>query len=109
MIDLIACFFAGAFLINSLPHLANGLSGRAFPTPFARRRGRAESSSTLNVLWGAFNLAAGCSLAGVPSGGDRHSPLHIAAFAVGGLLLGLFLARRFGARYGGNSPTPPMG
>ncbi len=34
--DYIAVFFAGAFLCNSLPHLACGLSGAPFPTPFAK-------------------------------------------------------------------------
>ncbi len=31
----VAHIFAGAFLINAVPHLVNGLSGRSFPSPFA--------------------------------------------------------------------------
>ena len=42
-------FFAGAFLCNCIPHLAAGLQGRAFPTPFARLRGATRSSPLLNV------------------------------------------------------------
>ena len=50
-------FFGGAFLANSLPHLINGVSGRAFQSPFAKPPGKGLSSSTVNVLWGFFNLA----------------------------------------------------
>ncbi len=48
----IAYFFGGAFLANSLPHLGNGISGRAFQSPFASPPGEGLSSSTVNVLWG---------------------------------------------------------
>lgn len=56
-VDSLAYFFGGAFLANSLPHLMNGISGRAFQTPFAKPPGKGLSSSTVNVLWGLFNLA----------------------------------------------------
>lgn len=104
MTDLIAYFFAGALLANSLPHLANGLSGRAFPTPFARPRGVGVSSSTLNVLSGAVNLAAGLGLAGRVGAFDLHRAPHASAIGAGALLLGLGIARRFGAQFGGISP-----
>ena len=52
----LAYFFGGAFLANSLPHLVNGISGRAFQSPFASPPGKGLSSSTVNVLWGFFNL-----------------------------------------------------
>ena len=29
----LALFFAGAFLVNSIPHFTNGISGRPFPSP----------------------------------------------------------------------------
>ena len=55
----IAAFFAGVFLANVVPHFINGVSGNAFPTPFANPPGKGLSSPTVNVLWGCFNLIAG--------------------------------------------------
>lgn len=37
----VTLFFAGVFLCNAVPHLAAGLQGQPFPTPFARPRGMA--------------------------------------------------------------------
>jgi hypothetical protein len=55
----VAYFFGGAFLANTLPHLGNGISGHPFQSPFASPPGEGLSSSTVNVLWGLFNLAVG--------------------------------------------------
>lgn len=55
----IGIFFAGAFLANAVPHFFHGISGDAFPTPFADPPGKGLSSPTVNVLWGVFNLAVG--------------------------------------------------
>jgi hypothetical protein len=55
----IACFFAGGFLANVVPHFVHGISGDRFPTPFAHPPGKGLSSSTVNVVWALFNLAAG--------------------------------------------------
>jgi len=55
----VAYFFGGAFLANAVPHLVNGISGRPFQSPFASPPGQGLSSSTVNVLWGLFNLAVG--------------------------------------------------
>src|ERR1700729_1600794 len=52
----IAYFFGGAFLANTVPHLVNGISGSSFQSPFASPPGEGLSSSTVNVLWGLFNL-----------------------------------------------------
>ena len=52
----IAYFFGGAFLANTIPHLVNGISGSPFQSPFASPPGQGLSSSTVNVLWGMFNL-----------------------------------------------------
>ena len=52
----IAYFFGGFFLANSWPHLANGVSGRAFQTPFAKPHGVGLSTSMVNVMWGFANL-----------------------------------------------------
>lgn len=67
-----ACFFAGMFLANAVPHFVQGVSGNAFPTPFAKPPGRGLSSPTVNVLWALLNLVAGYILfrVGRASGGS---------------------------------------
>jgi len=55
----VSYFFGGAFLINALPHFLSGVSGHPFKSPFASPPGEGLSSATVNVLWGAFNLAMG--------------------------------------------------
>ena len=55
----IACFFAGTFIANMVPHFIQGVSGGTFPTPFANPPGKGLSSPTVNVLWGLFNLIIG--------------------------------------------------
>ena len=55
----IACFFAGMFLTNVVPHFVHGISGDPFPTPFAKPPGRGLSSPTVNVVWALFNLIVG--------------------------------------------------
>ena len=50
-------FLAGAMLANGGPHLVIGATGRRNLTPFGR-----DSSSAVNALWGAVNLAGGCTL-----------------------------------------------
>jgi hypothetical protein len=57
--NYIACFFAGIFLANFVPHFVHGISGGRFPTPFAHPRGKGLSSPTVNVVWGLSNLVVG--------------------------------------------------
>jgi len=57
--NYISCFFAGLFLANVVPHFIHGVSGDAFPTPFANPPGKGLSSPTVNVLWALFNLVIG--------------------------------------------------
>jgi uncharacterized membrane protein len=54
-----ACFFAGTFLANAVPHFVHGISGDRFPTPFAYPPGKGLSSPRVNVLWALFNLVVG--------------------------------------------------
>jgi hypothetical protein len=92
----IAHFFAGAFLINAVPHLVNGLSGRSFPSPFASPPGVGDSPALVNVLWGFANLVIGYGLlAGV---GPFTFCLSLDALAVvlGALVMGWRLASHFG-------------
>ena len=55
----VACFFAGAFIANMVPHFIHGISGDVFPTPFATPAGKGPSSPTVNVFWGLLNLLIG--------------------------------------------------
>jgi hypothetical protein len=55
----VACFFAGAFLANTVPHFVQGVSGNSFPTPFANPPGKGLSSPTVNVMWSLGNLVVG--------------------------------------------------
>ena len=68
----IACFFAGMFLTNVVPHFVHGISGDRFPTPFAHPPGKGLSSPLVNVLWALLNLVVGFILfrAGKVSSGD---------------------------------------
>jgi hypothetical protein len=55
----VACFFAGMFLANFVPHFVMGVTTVPFPTPFSNPPGKGTSSPTVNVYWGFFNLVAG--------------------------------------------------
>jgi hypothetical protein len=91
----VALFFAGAFLCNSLPHLAAGLQGRPFPSPFARPRGVGLSSPLVNVLWGIFNVVAGLVLLSMqPVSIGLNAPFIIVI--AGALAIGVYLALHFG-------------
>ena len=96
--------FGGAFLTNALPHLVSGLMGRPFQSPFAKPPGEGLSSSTVNVLWGVFNLAAGYVLICRVGEFDLRSTDHAVALGLGVLFSGVMLARMFGRFHGGNSP-----
>lgn len=54
--DYVAHAFAALFLVNSIPHLVSGLTGRPFPSPFSSPPGRGNSPAMVNVVWGSFNL-----------------------------------------------------
>ncbi len=97
--------FGGAFLTNGLPHFISGLMGRPFQSPFAKPPGKGLSSSTVNVLWGFFNLAVAYVLVCRVGSFDPHSTDHIVAFGLGVLVMGVFSARTFGRFHGGNSPV----
>lgn len=95
VLGYLALFLAGALLCNAIPHLASGLTGVPFPTPFAKPRGVGESPPLTNVLWGAANLFAGSAL-------TWHfvrrldAPIAFPVMAAGFLAIGAYLARHFG-------------
>lgn len=94
-------FFGGAFLANTLPHLTNGISGRSFQSPFASPPGKGLSSSTVNVLWGFFNLAVAYVLLCRVGSFNLLNTCHVLVAAAGFLVMSLMLARAFGRFHGG--------
>jgi hypothetical protein len=101
---LVSYFFGGAILANAAPHLVAGLMGRPLQSPFAKPPGQGLSSSTVNVLWGFFNLVVGYVLVCRVGDFDLKDTLDVAALGLGVLLLALMLARQFGRFNGGNAP-----
>lgn len=100
----VAYFFGGAFLTNAVPHFVSGVMGRPFQSPFAKPPGQGFSSSTVNVLWGFFNLVMGYLLICRVGNFDLHSTDQVVAMGLGVLFLGLLVGQRFGRFNGGNSP-----
>jgi hypothetical protein len=97
----LAYFFGGAFLANTLPHLINGISGNAFQSPFASPPGQGLSSSTVNVLWGFFNLAVAYLLIGRVGSFNLRKNQHALLLGAGFLLMCILSARAFGRFHGG--------
>jgi hypothetical protein len=91
----VVMFFAGAFLCNSIPHLASGLRGEPFPTPFAKPRGVGLSSPFVNFLWGSFNVVVGIALLSSRPVVTVHDP-HFIALIAGALAIGTYLSLHFG-------------
>lgn len=79
--DYVACFFAGAFLANTVPHFVHGISGDRFPTPFASPPGKGLSSPTVNVLWALFNLVVAYFLFRIEHVSSGDYPVLIVFFA----------------------------
>jgi hypothetical protein len=97
----VSYFFGGAFLANSIPHLVNGISGRPFQSPFAKPPGQGLSSSTVNVLWGLFNLAIAYLLVYRVGSFNLLNTCHVVTLGAGILLMSVMLARTFGRFHGG--------
>jgi hypothetical protein len=76
--------------------------GRSFQSPFAKPPGEGLSSSTVNVLWGFFNLVVGYFLIYRVGKFDLNSTGHILALGVGVLVMGVISARVFGRFHGGD-------
>ncbi|MGA2424867.1 MAG: hypothetical protein ABSG07_12760 [Terriglobales bacterium] len=97
----LAYFFGGVFFANALPHLGNGISGHAFQSPFATPPGVGLSSSTVNALWGLFNLAIGYLLVCRVGNFELRKTQHVLVLGAGILLMSLNLAHYFGRFHGG--------
>ncbi|MGC1549397.1 MAG: hypothetical protein WA777_12780 [Rhodanobacter sp.] len=101
----VSYFFGAAFLTNAVPHLVSGVMGRPFQSPFAKPHGEGFSSSTVNVLWGFFNLAVSYVLLCRVGNFDLHATDQVVVAGLGALLMGVASARMFGRFNGGNTPT----
>ena len=90
----VACFFAGMFLANVVPHFVHGISGDRFPTPFAHPSEKGLSSPTVNVVWALFNLMVGYNLfrVGKVSSGDDSA---LVVFFAGIVAISALLSLRF--------------
>jgi hypothetical protein len=102
---IVAYFFGGAFLCNTIPHFVSGVMGKPFQSPFAKPPGEGFSSSTVNVLWGFLNLVFAYLLFCRVGDFDMRAWADIVPAALGMLLLGVLMAGRFGRFNGGNNPT----
>jgi hydrogenase-4 membrane subunit HyfE len=108
LILIILSFLAGVLICNAVPHLAAGLRGESFPTPFASPPGAGLSPPLVNVLWGWLNLFIGLAILPHLVILSPVTPfLNSAwlAFALGFLLCGLFLAWHFGRVRASRSPS----
>jgi hypothetical protein len=103
-LSLLSYLFGGAFLANAIPHVVSGVMGRPFQSPFAKPPGQGLSSSTVNVLWGFFNIVVGYVLVCRVGNFDLRDTLDVVALGTGALVLALPLARHFGRFHGGNAP-----
>ena len=101
---LVSYFFGGAFLANAVPHLVSGMMGRPFQSPFAKPPGQGLSSSTINALWGFFNLVVGYLLVCRVGDFELRDTTDVVTLGLGILLLAVMSARRFGRFNGGNTP-----
>jgi hypothetical protein len=104
---LLSYFFGGAFLANAIPHVVSGMMGRPFQSPFAKPPGQGLSSSTVNVLWGFFNIVTGYLLVCRVGDFGLRNTADIAAFGAVAFLIAVFSARHFGRHNGGNASEHP--
>jgi hypothetical protein len=95
MLNLFLNFVAGALLCNSIPHLAAGLRGEMFPSPFASPPGVGNSRPVVNVIWGLCNVVGGIALL-------EYAPVAVGlnisfcSAVMGALLTGVGLGWHFG-------------
>ena len=63
--------------------------GRPFQSPFAKPPGKGLSSSTVNVVWGFFNLVVAYLLVARVGAFDPRATSQILAFGLGALLISI--------------------
>src|SRR5581483_7338526 len=90
----LACFFAGLFLTNVVPHFVAGISGNKFLTPFANPSGRGLSSATTNVIWSLVNLVIGFLLFRTDHLATNE-PLPLLVFFASIIVISIFSSKHF--------------
>lgn len=103
-LHFLSWFFGGALLVNAAPHFLSGVMGRPFQSPFAKPPGEGLSSSTVNVLWGFFNLVIGYVLVCHVGNFNLRNTADAIALGLGMLAIGVPTARFFGRFNGGRAP-----
>ena len=106
-LQVVSCFFGGAFLTNAVPHFVTGVLGQPFQSPFATPPGKGLSSSTVNVLWGFFNIVMGYVLTCRIGDFALKVTVDVMVFGLGVLAMGLMLAHLFGPLHGGQRRARP--
>lgn len=89
-------FIVGGIVVNCLPHLINGISGRPFPSPFSDPPGIGLSSPLLNILWALINVAVAFAFFYFGKLSQRDKSIGIGYF-VGAVAMAFYLAHYFGA------------
>jgi hypothetical protein len=102
---LVSYFFGGMFLVNAVPHFVSGMMGRAFQSPFAKPPGEGLSSSTVNFVWGFFNLVIGYLLVMHVGRFELRATSDVVALGLGALVIGFFSSWHFGQFHGGNTKS----
>jgi hypothetical protein len=93
----VMAFFGGAFAANFVPHFVRGITGMAFPTPFANPPPPiGMSSPVVNVAWALFNLAVAYLLLRYSRFSLKDWPGTIVVF-IGFAAMSLMLANVFSA------------
>ena len=87
-------FLAGVFLANAVPHFTHGISGDAFPTPFANPPGKGLSTPTLNVIWASVNLLIGYMLLQLSKASTKNV-ISMAALFAGIVSISIMLSNAF--------------
>jgi hypothetical protein len=103
-LHVVSYFFGGALLANAVPHFVSGVRGEPFQSPFAKPPGKGLSSSTVNVLWGFFNIVVAYLLICCVGDFGLRVTGDVVPLGTGILAMGLFGARHFGSLHGGNMP-----
>lgn len=92
----VSFFFGGVFVVNAMPHLIAGISGRPLQTPFASPPFQGLSSPVVNVVWGLLNLVLAYVLLVLVGDFQLGEPLDAALSFLGFSLMALQCARSFG-------------
>jgi len=101
----VSYFFGGFVLTNAIPHFVAATLGQPFQSPFAKPPGKGYSSSSVNAVWGWFNLVVAYLLFFQVGNFDVRNLACIAPPLVAALLGSLVHSFNFGKYNGGGDPS----